>query len=65
MIAWRTRGLWRVGPAVLCSGDQSYADDAPILTTRWQLPEGDVELLDFMALTPATASGSSKPNSAT
>lgn len=41
-------GSWRLGPPALLQGEQHYLDDTPVLVTRWQLPSGDLELLDAM-----------------
>lgn len=42
-------GFWRIGPAVLWAGVQSYPEPAPILRTVWSTSDYELELLDAMA----------------
>lgn len=42
-------GSWRFGPQSESRGLQQYEKDTCILTTRWETPDGVVELTDFMA----------------
>lgn len=42
-------GHWRVGPAALAAGIQTYEDAIPIVHTRWCTDEFDLELVDAMA----------------
>src|ERR1043166_5765781 len=41
-------GHWKLGPAVKRCGEQDYLKNTAVLLTRWFLPEGELELLDFM-----------------
>ncbi len=42
-------GFWRLGPKQLLLGQQRYAEGSMILKTRWDSPEGELELTDAMA----------------
>jgi alpha,alpha-trehalase len=42
-------GFWRVGPARLWTGEQTYVGDTPVLRTRWSSDEYALELCDAMA----------------
>jgi GH15 family glucan-1,4-alpha-glucosidase len=46
----RKGGFWRVGPAELTAGEQTYAEDAPIACTRWRTDAHEILLTDAMAL---------------
>lgn len=46
-------GYFRFGPAAPCFGTQAYLPASAVLTTRWDLPEGRLELTDLM-LRPET-----------
>jgi alpha,alpha-trehalase len=41
-------GYWRLGPATGGRGRQVYLDGTNILVTRWQTPDGQLELSDAM-----------------
>ena len=41
-------GYFRLGPADAVFGEQKYLSDAAVLTTRWERPDGAVELTDAM-----------------
>ena len=41
-------GYFRLGPAEAVIGTQSYVADTAVLSTRWELPDGIVELTDAM-----------------
>jgi GH15 family glucan-1,4-alpha-glucosidase len=41
-------GYFRLGPAALVLGEQRYVADTAVLATRWERPEGCVELTDAM-----------------
>lgn len=41
-------GHWRLGPAALWAGEQTYEREAPIVHTRWRTNEFDLELVDAM-----------------
>jgi GH15 family glucan-1,4-alpha-glucosidase len=43
-------GFFRLGPVALVEGDQRYLDDTAVLTTRWILDEGTLELSDALCL---------------
>jgi GH15 family glucan-1,4-alpha-glucosidase len=49
-------GYFRLGPVALVQGDQSYLQDTAVLTTRWTLDEGTLELCDTLCL-PARGQG--------
>ncbi|MGH9410238.1 MAG: glycoside hydrolase family 15 protein [Vicinamibacterales bacterium] len=42
-------GHWRLGPAALWSGAQTYEESTPIVRTRWRTHDYDLELTDAMA----------------
>jgi GH15 family glucan-1,4-alpha-glucosidase len=44
----RAGGAWRLGPARLVQGRQSYDGDTAVLTTAWELESGRLELTDTM-----------------
>jgi GH15 family glucan-1,4-alpha-glucosidase len=41
-------GYFRLGPAASVLGDQRYMPDTAVLTTRWEQPDGVVDLTDAM-----------------
>ncbi|MGE0259819.1 MAG: glycoside hydrolase family 15 protein [Alphaproteobacteria bacterium] len=41
-------GYFRLGPAAAVFGEQCYMPDTAVLTTRWEVPEGVLELTDAM-----------------
>src|SRR5439155_3833087 len=53
----RIGGFWRVGPAELTTGEQTYAEDAPIAHTRWRTDAHEILLTDAMALPHDTRAG--------
>lgn len=42
-------GYWRIGPTSSAPGTQRYEPDSMTLVTSWELPAGDLELIDTMA----------------
>ncbi|HXT09927.1 MAG TPA: glycoside hydrolase family 15 protein [Candidatus Angelobacter sp.] len=41
-------GLWRLGPAALAQGEQTYDGETMVLQTEWKLGEGELLLQDAM-----------------
>lgn len=48
LLDWNKGGFWRLGPAAMVQGEQSYDGETTILRTRWTLDSGDLVLQDTM-----------------
>jgi len=48
LLDWAKGGLWRLGPAAMLQGRQSYETETMILQTEWQTDEGQLILRDTM-----------------
>jgi alpha,alpha-trehalase len=48
LLDWGNGGLWRLGPAALAQGEQSYDNETMVLQTEWQTERGHVILHDAM-----------------
>lgn len=48
LLDWGRGGLWRIGPAGMVEGEQSYDGETMVLQTRWTLETGELILSDAM-----------------
>ena len=48
LLDWGKGGLWRLGPAVMLQGQQSYEKETMILQTEWDLDGAQLVLRDVM-----------------
>lgn len=48
LLDWARGGLWRMGPAAMAEGEQSYDGETMILQTEWALETGELILSDAM-----------------
>ncbi len=48
LLDWAKGGLWRMGPAQMVEGEQSYEEDTMVLETQWDLETGSLVLRDTM-----------------
>jgi GH15 family glucan-1,4-alpha-glucosidase len=48
LLDWARGGLWRLGPAAMIEGDQTYDGETMVLQTRWKLETGELLLQDAM-----------------
>ena len=48
LLDWTKGGYWRLGPAAMMQGEQSYDGETMVLQTAWQLETGELVLQDAM-----------------
>lgn len=48
LLDWGKGGLWRLGPAVMVQGRQSYENETMVLQTEWNTQESQLVLRDAM-----------------
>jgi len=48
LLDWVKGGYWRLGPAMMTEGEQSYDGETTVLQTEWKLETGNLVLQDVM-----------------